>query len=131
MRLRADDVGTNAILFAIVIASVYTLKIYNVHKYYYGFWLHELNHFLTKAIVPKLSLLLMFTLLNKVKKRDWNYAATEVYINKRRFRKRIKHTCWFTYISLHLYHCLYLFIYGSNTWLFWELFLVKMNVKNK
>ena len=91
-----------------------------------------MNHFLTKAIVPKLSLLLMFTLLNKVKKRDWNYAATEVYINKRRFRKRIKHTCWFTYISLHLYYCLYLFRYGSNTWLFWDLFFGwKIRVNDK
>ena len=70
----------------------------------YGFWLHKLNHFLTKAIVLKLSLLLMFTLLNKVKKRDWNYAATEVYKNKLRFRKRIKHIWWFTYFLLHLYY---------------------------
>ena len=38
MRLRADDVGTNAILFAIVIAWVYSEKIYNVHKYYYALW---------------------------------------------------------------------------------------------
>ena len=51
----------------------------------------------------------MFTLLNKVKKRDWNYAAAEVYKNKRRFRKRIKHIRWFTIILLHLHYYLDLY----------------------
>ena len=53
----------------------------------------------------------MFTLLNKVKKRDWNYAAAEVYRNKRRFRKRIKHIRWFTIILLHLHY--YLDLYNA------------------